>query len=110
MKIKVYATLRQVVGDKRIDFPVDGSITFNEVLAELFQRYPGLKIELLDESGQLLERVHVLINGRDVRFLEDKLETKVDPEDIISIFPAVGGGSNNVDGSHSAAISPRADR
>lgn len=110
MKIKFYATLRQVVGDKSIDLPSEEPVRFNAVLAELIHRYPGLKSELQDDSGQLLERVHVLINGRDVRFMEEKLDTKVTPEDVISLFPAVGGGSSQLDGRYCTIVSLRVGR
>ena len=93
MKIKVYATLRQIVGDKSLDFPVNNPVTMGEVLSQVIQLYPGLRSELFYQNGELLDRVHILINGRDVRFFDRKLETYVSSEDTISIFPAVGGGS-----------------
>ena len=33
-----------------------------------------------------------MVNGRDIRFLEKQLETVLNSEDVISVFPAVGGG------------------
>ena len=32
------------------------------------------------------------INGRDVQFLDDDLETRIMPGDVVNVFPAVGGG------------------
>lgn len=93
MKIKVFATLREIVGDKSFEYPVDEPVTVGEVLQKVIEKYPKLKSELLDDEGRLLERVHLLINGRDVRFLDDVFNTQVTATDIISIFPAVGGGS-----------------
>ncbi|MGW8250576.1 MAG: ubiquitin-like small modifier protein 1 [Anaerolineales bacterium] len=97
MKIKVFATLREIVGEKSFDLPVDSTVTVGEVLEQVIQRYPGLRSELLDEEGQLLGRVHLLINGRDVRFLESEFDTLVSNADVISIFPAVGGGLSTCD-------------
>jgi len=47
---------------------------------------------LLDEDGELLDRVHVLINGRDVPYLQDAMQTEIAARDTINVFPAVGGG------------------
>jgi molybdopterin synthase sulfur carrier subunit len=36
--------------------------------------------------------VHFFVNGRDIQFTENDFETRIRPEDVINIFPAVGGG------------------
>lgn len=92
MKINFYATLRQIVGQKSVDFPLSGEVTVRELLEGLIQTYPGLRAELLDEQGELLERIHILVNGRDVPYLQDAMQTKITAKDTINIFPAVGGG------------------
>lgn len=97
MIIKVFATLREIVGEKSFELPIYPPLTVGEVLDQVIRRYPGLKDELLDEQGELLGRVHLLVNGRDVRFLENKFDTPIVPEDVVSIFPAVGGGSLSMD-------------
>jgi molybdopterin synthase sulfur carrier subunit len=51
-----------------------------------------MRKELLDENGHLFGHVHFFINGRDVQFLEGSLDRKIAPEDVINVFPAVGGG------------------
>ena len=48
--------------------------------------------ELVDQDGNLFGHVHLFVNGRDSRFLENKLDTTVKPDDKIDFFPAVGGG------------------
>lgn len=56
--------------------------------------YPRLRFELLNEEVKLLGHVHVFVSGRDLPFLEKKSETILKEDDIISIFPAVGGGKS----------------
>jgi len=92
MKVHFYATLRQIVGKKTIEIPVEKQGTLQQLVDEVTTRYPALLHELVDEQGELYGYVHVFVNGRDSRFLEDGLSTVVDPEDTISMFPAVGGG------------------
>jgi len=92
MKVSFYATLRDIAGEKMVEIPVDHGSTAKEVLDAIITQLPGMKKELLDEDGRLYGHVHFFVNGRDVQFLTDDLETKIMPEDVISVFPAVGGG------------------
>jgi molybdopterin synthase sulfur carrier subunit len=93
MQIHFFATLRQIVGGKTIELPAVGSLTVRQVLATVITRYPPLRAELLDEVGNLYGNVHVLINGRDVAYLELGLDTAVSADDTVNIFPAVAGGA-----------------
>ena len=70
----------------------DGA-TVGEVLADLSERFPGMKGQLLTDSGELHRFVNVYVNDDDVRYME-KLDTKVSDEDTISILPAVAGGAD----------------
>lgn len=93
MKANFYATLRQIVGAKTIEFALPEGGTIGQLLELVIQRYPALRRELFDAEGNLYPHVHVFINGRDVPFLEDGLNTLLAADDVISVFPAVGGGS-----------------
>jgi molybdopterin synthase sulfur carrier subunit len=66
--------------------------TVGEVLEDLATRFPGLKGQLLTAEGTLHRFVNVYVNDDDVRYL-DKLDTKVAPGDVVSILPAVAGGT-----------------
>ena len=92
MRVDFYATLRQIIGTKTVDFPLPDGSTIDHLLEEVFIRYPAMRSELLDDEGQLHGHIHVIINGRNVPFLENGLDTILSPGDRISIFPAVGGG------------------
>lgn len=92
MKVNFYATLRQIAGGKTVEFPVNDGVTAQELLDAILEKFPAMKKELLDENGRLFGHVHLFINGRDVRFLQDDLETRIQPDDVINVFPAVGGG------------------
>lgn len=92
MKINFYATLRPIVGGKVVEVPLEHGVTAEEVLTTVLARFPGLKAELLAPDGQLLGHVHFFINGRDVQFYEAGFQTLIQPQDVISFFPAVGGG------------------
>lgn len=92
MLVKFYATLRQVVGSKSVDFDLPAGTTARQLLDEMLRRYPALRHELLDEQGNLYAHVHIFVNGRDAPFLENGMDTELFAGDTIGVFPAVGGG------------------
>jgi molybdopterin synthase sulfur carrier subunit len=92
MKVNFYATLREIAGGKTVDFPLDEGVSAQQVIDAIIDRFPAMKKELFHRDGRLYGHVHFFINGRDVQFLPDDLDTKIMPDDVITVFPAVGGG------------------
>ncbi|HLE91966.1 MAG TPA: ubiquitin-like small modifier protein 1 [Anaerolineales bacterium] len=92
MKVNFFATLRYIAGGKVVEFPLEHGITAQELLDAIVEKFPLMKKELLNEDGKMYGHVHFFINGRDVQFLDDGFHTKIMPEDVVNVFPAVGGG------------------
>ena len=82
--------LRPTVGGERV-VAADGS-TLRELILNVDQRHPGFASHLLENGGTQRRFVNIYLNDEDVRYLGG-LETPVDEGDIISILPAVAGGS-----------------
>ena len=93
MQLNFYATYRQVVGAKSVELPVAQPITVRELIERIVARYPALRRELLDENGNLYSHVHVFINGRDAPYLVEGLDTEIDPDATVNLFPPVAGGA-----------------
>ena len=92
MKVNFYATLRQIAGQKTVEFELPNGVTAGQLLEEVLQKYPLMRPELVDENGRLYRHVHLFVNGRDAPFLENAMDYRIKPDDKIDIFPAVGGG------------------
>ncbi len=92
MKVNFFATLRQITGQKSVEFDLPEYVTAQQVLDAVIERYPAMRRDLLDENGHLHRHCHMFINGRGVPFLLEKMNTVVNPGDTVNIFPAVGGG------------------
>ena len=90
MEIKVYATLRDIVGAPVVHLDSGPPMTVDNLLQEMCDQYPGIRSKLLYKDDWH-PGAHILINGRDMRYL-DGLETAVSPTDEVRIFPPVGGG------------------
>jgi MoaD family protein len=84
-------TLLRPAADGQASVTLEGS-NVAELLTALVSTYPALQGQVLTEDGSLHRFVNVYVNDDDVRYL-DKLETKVSDADVVTILPAVAGGS-----------------
>jgi len=91
MKVRIFATLRQLVGAKEIEVGLEGADTVGSVVARLVADYPALGEHILDDEGNLEAYINVFVNRRSVRFL-DGLNTNLNEDDVLAIFPPVAGG------------------
>ncbi|MDQ3955317.1 MAG: MoaD/ThiS family protein [Actinomycetota bacterium] len=65
--------------------------TVGDVIDQLDKRFPGFRGQLITDAGELHRFINVYLNDEDVRYLE-KLDTKADEGDTISLLPSVAGG------------------
>ena len=69
-----------------------GSLTIEQAFEELIGTYPELKNHLLDSSDQVRSFIKVFVGEEDIKSL-DGLETTLQDSDVVSIVPAIAGGS-----------------
>jgi len=90
--VRIFATLRELLGRKTLDMdaPVEDIEGLIRFIADRFQ--PSFKDALIDPKAcQIRKGFSILVNGRDIEFLEG-LRTKLKDGDTIALFPPVGGG------------------
>ncbi len=90
IEVRLPTVLRAAASGQASVF-VEGE-TIGEILKALSGSFPGLGNQVVSADGSLHRFVNVYLNDDDVRYLE-KLDTKVAEGDVISILPAVAGGS-----------------
>jgi len=91
VKVKFFSNFRDKAGTAVTE--IDAADT-GDLLAKLVKWNEALKGTLLKEtiSGpEIKSGVTVMLNGRNVRFL-DGLDTELEEGDTVAIFPPVGGG------------------
>ena len=66
--------------------------TVGQLLDNMEAQYPGFKERIVDEGGAVKQFITIFIDDEDVRFKQN-LNTPVKEEAVISILPAVAGGS-----------------
>lgn len=90
MRVRFFALLRKDAGTDMVEVPEAENVA--ELLATLSARY-GAAFDrwVIDEEGNLRPDIIVLVNGRNVRFL-DGMRTPLKDRDEVAIFPPVAGG------------------
>lgn len=88
--VQLFATLREVTGTSRLRVE---ATSVREVLSSLCVTYGDtLRRHLFTPGGQLQETIAVLVNGRNIRFVQG-LDTELRSGDVVTLIPPVAGGA-----------------
>ena len=92
VEVRVYATLREIFPLSTLRVSTEAR-DVSELIDFLTEKYSsGFRERLLDlETGSLRPYNKILVNGRDIDFL-DYLKTKLRDGDSVVFFPPAGGG------------------
>jgi sulfur-carrier protein len=66
--------------------------TISDLVDQLEGRFPEFKGQVRDETGELHRFLNVYLNDEDIRYL-DRLDTKAEDGDTVSLLPSVAGGA-----------------
>ena len=82
--------------------------TIRALLVALERQFPGMRVQLCDESGEVRSFINVFVNGTEMRELQG-LDTPLKENDEVSIIPAMAGGhqltgTGNGPGRHSGLL------
>ncbi len=89
IKVRLYGNLVGLAkGQKEVSVSAS---SVKEGIEHLIASYEELSGRLLDDQGDLETFINVLVNDKDIRYLNG-LETEVKEGDKLIIMPAIGGG------------------
>lgn len=92
MQVNLFSTFRENAGTKNFNLDIAPNTTVMEAVSKIIRCYPGLRRLWLDENGLLRVHVVICVNQTDVMALPDGMETRLNPDDILDIFPPIAGG------------------
>ncbi len=87
VKVRLFANIREIAGSPQISL---SARSIEELLDLLITMHPALHDVLLDD-GDLRPYITVMVNGRNIRDLDDR-RTALAEGDEVAIFPPVSGG------------------
>lgn len=89
--VKFFANFRDATGVKEINMPTTRNVRV--LLTTLVEKFgPKLAKELYEpDASRPHDWVLILVNGCNIRWLQG-LDTSLNDNDVVSIFPPVGGG------------------
>ena len=92
--VKSFLTLREVMGGLSVLELEIGNLTIGELLNELSVRFgdPFSTIVFDQEGKGLNQHIRILINGRHYSHIPQKLNTRLQEGDEVSLFPPIAGG------------------
>ena len=90
-KFKFHGTLKDLVPADELS--IDGNRSVGASLSAIADQHSPLREALyVDSAGTLHEYFVVILNGEQVEFLDDGLDTVLTDEDVVQVFPPVSGG------------------
>jgi sulfur-carrier protein len=66
-------------------------VTVRDVINDLITKYTGLKPHLIDDQGNIRSFIRIYVGEDDIQSLNQE-STRVDPNTVVSIIPAIAGG------------------
>ncbi len=93
VKIKLFATLREIAGKSEIKIQVEQNTTVMDVIQQLSGQFGNkFRDHIFDKNTkQINSYLLFLINGESVHAKEN-FKTELKPGDTLAILPPVGGG------------------
>lgn len=91
-KIVIPTPLRKFTDQQR-EYETQAS-TVRESLEDLAEAYPDIEENIMDEEGEIRSYVRIYIGDDEIGELQDG-DTPVEEDTVISIVPAIAGGSND---------------
>lgn len=93
VRVRTILTIAKILGKGEVELSVPERCTLSELIATLVNRWgDDLASSLLEPKTQsVLPYIRLIINGRDIAFL-NKMETVLQNGDEVLILPPVSGG------------------
>jgi MoaD family protein len=92
VEVKFFTSLREITGKKVEKIQLQNTITVNELITVLSEKYgKNFREYIYNKKGDVQEFLSFLVNGKNINIMQG-FDTKLQEMDVIAILPPVGGG------------------
>ncbi|MFQ5711549.1 MAG: ubiquitin-like small modifier protein 1 [Candidatus Geothermarchaeales archaeon] len=93
VRLALSSVLHDITGAKELELDLNQGSTVKDLFDTLFEKYGAdFRRRILDpKTGDLRRFIIVIVNGRDIRHM-NQMETELKEGDEVAILPAVAGG------------------
>jgi molybdopterin synthase sulfur carrier subunit len=95
IKVKIYSILgiKEVIGQREVEIELSENSSLSDLISKMVEKWGNdLASRLLEPgSNKMLSYIRVMVNGKDIAFL-DGFESILSDGDEVIIFPPVSGG------------------
>lgn len=91
MEWRLFADIAEAAGEHSLEINIKEDATVQDALDALLTRHPELEDTVMD-NGMLADHLTILKNGKNVAGEDDGLDTAVQSDDELALFPPISGG------------------
>ncbi len=92
VEVKFFTSLREITGKKVDEIQLQNTITVDELLTLLSEKYgKNFREYIYNKKGEVQGFLSVLVNGKNINIMQG-FDTKLQENDVVAILPPVGGG------------------
>jgi molybdopterin synthase sulfur carrier subunit len=92
VEVKFFTRLREITGKKIEIIQLQKSITINELITLLAEKYgKNFREYIYGKKGKVQDFLSFIVNGKNINKMQG-FDTKLQEGDVIAIVPPVGGG------------------
>ena len=89
IKLITFTGIKQIIGEKQIDFSAK---SVEDLINKLVEKFgTAFSNELFDDECKIKKIYRIVVNGRNINIL-DGYQTKLKDDDMVAIMPAIAGG------------------
>lgn len=92
VEVKFFTSLREITGKKVDEIQLQNTITVDELLTLLSEKYgKNFREYIYNKKGDVQGFLSFLVNGKNINILQG-FDTELQENDVVAILPPVGGG------------------
>lgn len=92
VRIRGPVVFEKILGSRETELSLNKGSTLQDLLEELDVRTDGrLKRQLYDREGKFRKGTRIFLNGRDIRFVENR-KMVLEEDDRVLLLPLLAGG------------------